>query len=269
MRVAAVVLGLVSLSNCGVKIPPCIIDGSCLPTPTPKPPCVCPGPGGTSYECGDPYCRCGGAACPIPSPTPGPGPEPSATPAPEPSIVPPTTTTPPAPSPGPSPTPTPSTAPNPQATPATCPPLVQWGVSILSCDEGLCNVDSNPRFGVCHPAQCGRTCNSEAHAVCSSDPSDPSAPYRHCENLTVHPVFRLESPNDSARWVYQSDNTYQARVTHKNGRKTPLEPGTYRIYAVPPAGYVDAEGKPVQVVPPAQGCWEWQVPLKQKGQKCK
>lgn len=114
MRKTLAVALLLALAACGgFKVPPCLLDGSCLPTfPSPTPaPSAAPLPSPTP------------AASPSPSPAPSPSPSPEAPPSPKPS---------PAPSPVPSamPSPLPSISPFPQIgadgnyplpEPGTCP----------------------------------------------------------------------------------------------------------------------------------------------------
>lgn len=59
MRRALLVAALVLVPACGIKLPPCLVDGTCLPTPTPTP-------------------------TPTPEPTPEPTPTPTPTPEPPP-----------------------------------------------------------------------------------------------------------------------------------------------------------------------------------------
>jgi hypothetical protein len=96
-----VVSAVVAVVACGrITIPPCIIDGSCLPTP--------------------------------PAPTPAPSASPSPTPAPSPSPIPVPSPS-PEPSPSPVPTPIPAPSPAPSATPKPGPippPCVADGVKL-------------------------------------------------------------------------------------------------------------------------------------------
>src|SRR6185369_13924974 len=110
-RSLPIVLAFVVM-GCGFQIPPCILDGSCLPKPSPSP-----------------------SASPVSSPSPtappsvSPSPEPSASPSPVPTPVPTPSATPtPAPSPSPSAQPTPS--PSPVA--ELCPKPIRTKIALFS-----------------------------------------------------------------------------------------------------------------------------------------
>lgn len=83
MRRLIAVAGLLATLGCGFKVPPCILDGTCLPQPTPTP---------------------------VPTPTPTPTPEPTPVPT-------------PTPTPTPVPVPTPTPTPKPEAFPVRFPNL--------------------------------------------------------------------------------------------------------------------------------------------------
>jgi hypothetical protein len=174
---------------------------------------------------------------PSASPTPQPEPSPSATPSPVPSPAPsPSPTT----SPAPTPTPEPSATPHPEPTPATCPPLVRWGTSLgVETPHGY-YLDSTPRFGTGR----GQPCNDEHHDICSSEPGNPDAPWRQCED----PRGGRWSVRNGAHLVdVCNEGPELGYCAHVRG------PG--QIEVCPPADVHDAEGKPVRVT--GDGCSGW------------
>lgn len=114
VRVALASLSLGFLSCGHIQIPPCILDGSCLPTPPPT-----PSPSPTP---------------PVPSPSVAPSSPPSPSPSPVPSPSPSST-----PSPSPVPSPTPSATPSPVPSPGIPPEGV--------CPEGWPTVPTRMGLG--------------------------------------------------------------------------------------------------------------------------
>lgn len=261
-------LGLLVMA-CGVKVPPCVLDGSCLP----KPDCrvtgcptgqtceVVPGsrwsarPEDALFEC---------------VPEPGvPSPAPSASPEPQPS---PSPTAPPTapPPPSPSPLPLPTAAPPPSPRPPSGPDDPRWceiepgarnwplmpGSNKLRSEGGVCPTcwGDQPhlivsRCGIKHKATQSRnqgagrryifdvTCHSEA-------PRCPHrADQRTCDVLWAcqpsEPAMFQTGPGfELARVDRVSSNYYLGQIHISD----PAENGWYTIHACPPGYRPDGPG---------------------------
>lgn len=78
MRAVLIACAALLFAGCGFKIPPCVLDGSCLPQPSPSP-SPAPSPSPTAEPLPTPS--------PSPAPTPAPSPSPVSTPSPSPRPV--------------------------------------------------------------------------------------------------------------------------------------------------------------------------------------
>lgn len=159
----------------------------------------------------------------------------------------------PKPVPSPSPTVEPGPSPTPQATPATCPPLQEWGVKRFITMDAAFQVtedlvagghvicDSTPRFQVGGPN--GQPCNAEHPLNCGG---------RLCEDPRG-PVWKaIESPSD---WEIQ-ENPFQIHVGKGGGMKS----GKHIFQTCPRGDLVDSEGFPVEALAGACDIVQWIVP---------
>lgn len=163
------------------------------------------------------------------------------------------------PSPIPSPAPSPTGPPPPGCTmPSSCPALVIWRGSVLSCQDsnhrvskradgsplpvpgGKCHIDSTPGF---EGGPRGLPCNEDHHAACSCTGADVSrddpgwlTKWRRCEDPRG-PNFTVSGPG-VASW---SKDDFGADIRHSSGGEVVVE-------ICPPSDMRDAYGVPVRVV---------------------